>query len=333
MSGRTYENARAFDGIRGVAFLLVLFIHSVALNIQSTGKNLQGTGKYGVWLFFVLSAFLLTRNYVAQDSGKLAYVIGRFMRIVPLYLIACFAYHVTGVFMISADDVKKIALVMYGPAHLWTIPVEFYFYFFLLALWTLLKKPTHRDYAFIAASFISLAALVSTSKADNSLNFLWFLPSFLIGYLLARVWPYLRKPTSAAALFGVALIAITLIFLSPGIRFEVFGITPSPYLMNWYFPISILWAIFIYLVGKSTRGIIHSAIASAPLALCGRISYSGYLFHWLAIEKVRQFDFLPVVSVFISIIVSLMVAYASYRLIERPLLSWRTSLLQRSTRA
>lgn len=333
MSGTKYENAEAFDGIRGVAFLLVLFIHSVALNIQSSGKYLQGTGKYGVWLFFVLSAFLLTRNYVAPNRSKLAYVIGRFMRIVPLYLIACFAYHVTGVFIIPVDYLKKIVLVMYGPAHLWTIPVEFYFYFFLLALWTLFRKPTHRDYAFIAASSISLTALALMSKADNSLNFLWFLPSFLTGYLLARAWPYLRKPTSTEAVFGVALIACTLIFLSPGIRFEVFGTPPSPYLMNWFFPISLLWAIFIYLVGKSTGGIIHRTIASPPLALCGRISYSGYLFHWLAIEKVKLLGFLPIVSVLISIMMSLIVAYASYRLVERPVLSWRASLLQRSARA
>jgi peptidoglycan/LPS O-acetylase OafA/YrhL len=193
LSDTNYENAAAFDGIRGIAFLLVLFIHSIALNIDSSGAYLQGTGKYGVWLFFVLSAFLLTKNYIIPNRSKSAYIISRFTRIIPLYLIACFAYHVVGVFIIPSGELEKVAFILYGPAHLWTIPVEFYFYFFLLALWIIIKKPSNRDYAFIALSVLSLAALTFISKTDNSVNFLWFLPSFLVGYLLARVWPSLSR--------------------------------------------------------------------------------------------------------------------------------------------
>ena len=333
MSSTNYENAATFDGIRGVAFILVLSIHSVALNIPSSGTHLQGTGKYGVWLFFVLSAFLLTRNYIIPDRSKLAYTVSRVIRIVPLYLIACFVYHAAGVFIIPFDQWERVAVVLYGPGHLWTIPVEFYFYFFLLALWSTLRKPSHRDCAFITASVFSLAALALLDKANNSLNFFWFLPSFLVGYLLARVWPNLRKPTATEVVAGVALVVCTLVLLSPGVRFKVFGIAPSPYLMNWYLPISIVWAIFIYLVGKSTSGLIHKAIASAPLAFCGRVSYSGYLFHWLIIEKVKLLGFVPLAAVFVSIIMSLLLAYASYKLIERPLLSWRTTVLHQTARA
>lgn len=55
----------ALDGARGIAVLLVLFDHASDANMQIfTGADVNRAGKYGVYLFFVLSAFLvrLLRN-------------------------------------------------------------------------------------------------------------------------------------------------------------------------------------------------------------------------------------------------------------------------------
>lgn len=330
---KNYENVKAFDGIRGVAFLLVLFIHSIAVNIESSGVYLQGTAKYGVWLFFVLSAFLLTKNYVIPNRSKFEFIVGRFFRIVPLYLIACFFYHVAGVFLIPPEGIYKIALVFYAPAHLWTVPVEFYFYFFLAVLWLIIKKPSNRDYVFIAISVLSLAALAFLNKADNSVNFLWFLPSFLVGYLLARAWPNLRPPNGIEVIVGVILITIALILLSPGGRLKFFGIAPSSYLMNWYFPVSVIWAAFIYLVGKGDGGVFCRAVSCSPVVFCGRVSYSGYLFHWLVIEKVKLLHLSSLLSIMISIIASLLIAYVGYSIFEKPLASWKAGFLHKVGRA
>jgi len=40
------------DGIRGLACLMVLFVHITAITFPETHPYLRGTGKIGVWLFF-----------------------------------------------------------------------------------------------------------------------------------------------------------------------------------------------------------------------------------------------------------------------------------------
>lgn len=50
------------DGIRGLACLIVLCTHAVAMFFNSTYMALAGMGKVGVWLFFVLSAFLCNNS-------------------------------------------------------------------------------------------------------------------------------------------------------------------------------------------------------------------------------------------------------------------------------
>ncbi|MCG8591682.1 MAG: hypothetical protein MJE66_20480, partial [Proteobacteria bacterium] len=54
-------NLDALDGIRGVAVLIVVASHT-------DGLGLEGHGGAGVWLFFGLSAFLLTRPFAADPS-------------------------------------------------------------------------------------------------------------------------------------------------------------------------------------------------------------------------------------------------------------------------
>ena len=66
MSGR-FEGA---DGIRGVACLIVICIHAIAIFFPSTRDLMAGAGKIGVWLFFVLSAFLLTSKFMRSGFER-----------------------------------------------------------------------------------------------------------------------------------------------------------------------------------------------------------------------------------------------------------------------
>lgn len=60
----------AADGIRGLACLLVLCTHLPGFFLPDYGKYVTGTGKYGVWLFFVLSAFLLTSRLKPRGLAR-----------------------------------------------------------------------------------------------------------------------------------------------------------------------------------------------------------------------------------------------------------------------
>src|SRR3954465_1021092 len=83
----------ALDGLRGLAVLLVLLDHASDARIRLfEAANMNRAGKYGVYLFFVLSAFLLTHLLLLRPAAELArartwlnYALRRFLRIFPLY--------------------------------------------------------------------------------------------------------------------------------------------------------------------------------------------------------------------------------------------------------
>src|SRR5690606_20068490 len=116
----------------GLACLTVLLAHLPGFFAPDYGRYFTGTGKYGVWLLFVLSAFLLT-NQLQRNGLRLApvasYAVGRSLRIMPLFWLAILVYWWLGTAGIdSPADVWAAASFRHGYAHLWTIPVEFTFY-------------------------------------------------------------------------------------------------------------------------------------------------------------------------------------------------------------
>src|SRR6478672_8473930 len=87
-----------FDGVRGIAILYVTLSH---LGNKRTSA-FTGAGEYGVWLFFALSAFLLSHYFFLKPERSrsalewLNYAMRRFLRIYPLYLTALVAGVIVG---------------------------------------------------------------------------------------------------------------------------------------------------------------------------------------------------------------------------------------------
>lgn len=90
-------HVHVLDGLRGLAVLIVIGSH-----LSNAGwlpfPNLSGIGKSGVYLFFVLSAYLLTRAILGRSARELAsarywanYALRRILRIWPLYLVILLA--------------------------------------------------------------------------------------------------------------------------------------------------------------------------------------------------------------------------------------------------
>lgn len=312
-----------FDGVRGFAFLIVLVMHGFSLCYDDAVIYLQGCGKYGVWLFFVLSSFLLTRNYLMQDGNKLNYIISRTIRIVPLYLIACACYLYFEVTIPDDADWANILLIRYGPNHLWTVPVEFYFYIFLLLLW-LLPISFARHSIFLILSACSVALLFNAPKEPNSINTFWYLPSFFSGYVLAITWD--RIPVISHGT-GISLSILMIFFLiSPGVTHFLLNIQPSPYLMNMYTPLSVAWGIFIIAACKSPHSIVNRILSSKLFCHLGYISYSGYLFHWLIMIKLKQLLGSGISTVALALFTSVLAALIIYKLIEVPFHGLKTLL-------
>ena len=81
-----------FDGLRGVGFLMVVTAHIPAVALFS---YLQGWT--AVWVFFVISGYLVAMLLIREERrrGRIAYgafLIRRFFRIVPSYYVAVAIY-------------------------------------------------------------------------------------------------------------------------------------------------------------------------------------------------------------------------------------------------
>ncbi|MGB0349536.1 MAG: acyltransferase family protein, partial [Schleiferiaceae bacterium] len=90
------DHHKPLDGLRGLAVLMVVFGHGANHGLGPFGPDsMMIRGKLGVYLFFVLSAYLLDRQIIkmfqqgrAQWEYWLYYFSRRVLRIFPLFFLA-----------------------------------------------------------------------------------------------------------------------------------------------------------------------------------------------------------------------------------------------------
>ena len=325
------------DGIRGLACLLVLIVHATTFTFPATLPYLRGTGKLGVWLFFTLSAFLLTYQLLFKGFSVrtlVDYGIGRTLRIYPLFVLVVIGYFFLGSAGIdTGSDIVKALTFQKGYVHLWTIPVEFKFYFVLPFL-VIIGRRIHSRFGWkgllvtgviltIGHQFYAPYWLVE----ENSIGTLQYLPAFLFGTIAAII--KVSQPeswlTKRASLVGGVILAGVLAS-APFMRYLILGLPPSGYLSNKYIFVSLAWTVFIFSQTNS-RGLLRPLLTSRALTGIGMWSYSIYLIHWLIMSQVaKRFpeSFATEAGVLLLAIGS---GYLMYIFLERPLFALRRRLL------
>ncbi len=343
------------NGLRGVAALAVLLSHLSNRGFHLLPElNLAGIGKPGAYLFFVLSAFLLSSQIrhagfaKLRSGGYLAhYAESRILRIGPLFLlVGAFCVVTTSlgapvlVAMTATDWLETLALTR-GDGHLWTIPVEFKFYFLLPPIMLILLGAFgRRTILSIAATLAFLVlSVVLTERASKGAEMLPFLNLFAAGILASgvvdalkgrvEVSPRLQRGFEFMA-WGVAAVlpfTIPMVYsLVSGQPFERGTFDESHVLFG------TLWATLIAsLVLGSGR--LRRVLDWRPFVFLGRVSYSLYLWHPLVLATLASLsakatpngiDSLPRYAVSWGVVAgSLLVAAASYRVVERPFVDWR----------
>ena len=224
------------DGLRALAMTMVIAQHC----------GLLPFGWTGVWLFFVISGYVITSGFIADgpvgDSAGRRYAVfmgRRAVRIVPVYLLYV---AVNVVLLLAIGGGARLADVPYllsftynwhmifgfwpgssewGPfGHLWTLSVEqqFYLLFPLIALFLLPRAQIAVTVALICAGPLlrwlwSQALLTSHGSDPGAMAFAVYAASvchfdaFLIGSLIAHLQPRLRAcPRASNVLWWVALL-------------------------------------------------------------------------------------------------------------------------------
>lgn len=320
------------DGLRAVAMTGVIAQHC----------GLFPSGWTGVWLFFVISGFVITRGFLQEPRSSrrrpgaryLRFMGRRAVRILPLYLwymtLGCvvIAYALHGPARFA--DVPYLLTMTYNwqmifglspgggafPAfgHLWTLSVEEQFYLVFPVLVLGLSRAPR------------LAAMVALVAAGPLLRTLWsaichdlfaqdaqasafavyassvcHFDAFVLGALLAHGEPWLRRsPRAPALLWTVALVCATGYLAVYCTANYYGGARGLDVLRNVYS--GILYGahreVFVYvaidllaaavLVHALRRGPGSSCLRLRPVALVGRISYGGYVYHALILWTAQQ---------------------------------------------
>lgn len=245
----------AADGIRGVACLIVVILHNVSKYLPTIGQYTKGCEKYGVWIFFTLSAFLLSVKLMNKEPTfpeYAKYIISRFFRIIPPFVVAVFTYYYMG----YMNYQKMIDTISFNSSyfHFWTIPVEFKFYFTLpLFLILFLVADKIKGIMGGGALLFLLILLVQNTypyniTIENSIQTLPYLSVFLFGVFSAVLHCRHNIKVSNAMGDSIILLIISILFIiSPGVIENVFRFQPID-LMNKYVFLGILFTILIFIL-------------------------------------------------------------------------------------
>jgi peptidoglycan/LPS O-acetylase OafA/YrhL len=322
-----------------MAVLLVVLSHLANLNTHAIPLlDFRGTGKYGVYLFFALSAFLLTKPFVAPNA-KLddlrvwrRYSMRRVLRIFPLYwfvlAVNWFFTEVspTRVFPTLPTDLwQQHMLMQAGKGPFWTIPVEFEYYlvipFFALAV-RALRGNIWAVTAFVAGAIAASSWLWPPSETPlNSLNLGYYLPVFLLGSYAAVLDDKFAR-TAAPKYEFLALGALGIVFLLfASVAGALLGEeVDKAWQHHNYIGFGALWSFVILAMLRSRQnGWLARLFSSVPLRVIGVVSFSTYLWHGPIVRAVLLLG-LPnaFVNAWLVITASIALSMLSYVAIERP---------------
>jgi len=319
-------------------------------------------GWAGVDFFFVLSAFLLTLPFAHWACGERPfppigrYLGKRFKRIFPAYwaqlLILLVVAYSTSFYAFPSliELISHIVMILNLPPWWvapingvwWTLPTEFLFYLLLVPLAFLLKTRATRV---LLIGLLGCAWIyrwwVFQNFQDEGIgrmvtlmgNTLGSLDQFIIGTYCAYLYVlhFKKKPQKIPAFVFLLLGVLGVLLCLYSIHF-LYGFYWNGHLLlflkNTMIGISIA-SILIAILGGS--GLANKLFGNRVMMHCGIISYSLYLWHFPVVLLLSKWSFmidypgykLPLMIVFATPLTWLL-AYSSYRWIERPFLQRRT---------
>lgn len=334
------DHFKALDGLRGLAVLFVLLSHSSNRNMFfHEYLNFQKIGLIGVYLFFVLSAYLLDRQIaIALMSGNskrkywMNYFLRRFLRIYPLFVLSILVHFLVTVIGFETDisTIKEIilhVLLIDGQSVFWSIPVEFKYYFISPLFMVFCHYVLKWDFKMTILFFVSL--IIGSIALQYKFNFytistLRYLPIFLIGTIMSVV-ELLRRQKGGVVNFNLisalgisSLVIICMTF--PYYFNQVFDVKVNFQHWKFYCPYAILWGSILYASKYGSR-FLKVLFELKFLRFLGVISYSAYLFH-MPILEILSSDKIAIdqnFRIYLFFILTLSLSSLTYLLIEQPL--------------
>lgn len=321
---------RKLNTLRGLAAFIVLVAHFSDATSWMDGSLGGRAGQYGVMLFFMLSGFLISYLYLGKAFSKdniKKYLVARVARVLPLFfLVVVFSYicQILGFgFLFDISDPEKLLahfIFTYGEGLLWSIAPEIHFYLIFLGVWLLSSRRAGYMHLLIVATLIVLFFTNFPRPhgeiLDVPYDFHIFrsLPYFLVGLIFGRHYVSFVVPEYLKSnwyVFTLLLIPLMYPAFSPVTSDATYRMWLS---FEVLFVFSTMFFSIVYLV-PNNNFILSNRIGD----FIGKISYSLYLLHMPVLWQINKLNINIELKFLLFILLSILVAYISYKLLELPL--------------
>lgn len=291
--------------LRFLAALLVLIFHygtPIPPFNNPLIKNIFSGGSIAVSFFFFLSGVVLAFNYLDKSEiGFKDFIIKRFARLYPVYLLAFFitlilgmvinhAYPKGGSIILQALSfhswVPGICLEINFPS--WSIAVEVFFYLLFPFILKILNKTSDKNATililgiWIASSILHIIQLKQAYHTEDLFFFdqfnlyfpLWHLNTFLFGILCAK---YIKKIKRSES---INLLKPRLLYTIGTLAFFTILLTNNP--IKHLTHNGLMSPIFFMIVAglACDNSYLTKVLSHKFLVLLGNASYSMYIFQW-----------------------------------------------------
>jgi peptidoglycan/LPS O-acetylase OafA/YrhL len=341
------DHFKALDGLRGVAVLLVILSHASLHKVYLfPGADFSGMGKPGVFLFFVLSAYLLDRQIIVGFvNGKANakfwanYFLRRFLRIFPLYLIAllvfygCFKFGVKASWIDSVSTIWKHLTLQEGRGIFWSIAVEFKYYFIsplIMAFCNYVLKWDLKKVTVFLVALMGISIFFQAKYKYDEITLVRYLPVFLVGTLISIYEVLLEKKRdlkvfkSKSFEYAGLICSLFIIISIPSVYGYLFLHVGQKYPLSdsiFYLAYAIVWSVILLAAKYGSLHFIKRFFEITMIRFLGIVSFSAYLFHVLILNfvEMKKLHIPNYIQFYVFLIVVCITSFLSYVLIERNL--------------
>lgn len=311
------EKSNFIDALRGLAVLLVIFVHTSQkiINLDPLTIRLSELGQLGVQLFFIASAYTLCMSHDKRSSeryGIISFYIRRFFRIAPLYYLAIVIYFIfSGVgfylrgelsdFLPRYTILNVISNVFFFHGFFpsgnniivpggWSIGTEMAFYLifpFLIALTDAFLRHGTKGILLIFVAYTSLCFVVHhllqlfVGETIKNNSFGYFNLANQLPVFLIGIAAYKLSNIYPGMFEKTYLnLACFCIFISLSVGVFMTNSSDAYALLPVYSGLAFIFLLFF---------LKNSDIKFGVLSKIGRVSYSMYIFHFILVRLLPIF--------------------------------------------